>query len=310
MSIQNTSISYFEGVLKRYLLEARLSVLTKFRNVLITAGFVVLCCYIYEQLFYEIGIGQLRTYYRAWEGVVILIGVAICFGWPMKKWFQKRLDRRYRLFFMAGHGGAIVFVGLISFTNTCFALGKPLYQPATLGKADAIIICDMGNFYLRSFYAAQLYHQGLSDKVVSFGANRQPFTGFLQEQLNIPLDHVIQARPRGAFNTVREVALIKELVERKGWERIMLVIDPFAMSRVKMALKKVGIHDVLAAPIPQSVYELYPLYFLGVVGHPNQKTMAFSELDFAAKFVYRHKMTMAIFHEYLGLVFYWMMGHV
>ena len=79
---------------------------------------VLTCCYVYEQLFYEVMIGRLRSTHRSLEFILILTGIGYCFGVPLRLLWKKRSYWQGRLIpFGVGHVAAIIFLILVSFTD-------------------------------------------------------------------------------------------------------------------------------------------------------------------------------------------------
>lgn len=271
---------------------------------------ILTCCYVYEQLFYEVMIGRLQSTHRSLEFILILTGIGYCFGVPLYLLWKKRSYWQGRLIpFGIGHVAAIIFLILVSFTDLGQRLGRPLQVDSQLQKVDAIVICDMGNFHIRSTYAAQLFHQGMGYQIVSFAPKRREFQDFLKIHLQVPSEAIINGRPPGKFNTYLEAKNLRKMMNAQDWQRILIVTDPFNMLRTIKTLEKAGVKGVHPASIPDSIYTAQPARYLGKQIYA-LSDISFDNLSPKCQLEFRHKMMMDVFHEYMGIPFYFLMGYL
>lgn len=268
--------------------------------------YTVISCYLYEQVLFEVFLGNKTSYYREWELLFISIFFPVLSIFlPLFVFLKSKIHRNQKIkIYLSGTVIPTIFVLLTSFTNLCFELYSPLKIEPKLEQANAIVVGDLGNFYIRSFYASKLYHEGYADKIIVFAPRRIQIEGYLESELRIPQDAVIWGRGKGRINTFIESVNLSAIMKQQNWTRVLVVSDPYHIFRLTKTLEVAGIPEILPAEVPIEYYKRYPLKILGLK-YINNWTTPLEQLTFWPKLQFRHEFTIEVLHEYVGLLFYW-----
>lgn len=273
---------------------------------LLTAG-GALSCYLYEQIFFEAFIGSLRSVYRNYELIFVLCGFfGFCVVFPAVV-LRYRADY-FPIVITSNVVIPLSFVTAVSFTDLCFYLGKPLYVESSLMDSDVIVISDRGNFHIRCAYAARLYHQGYAEKIVTFAGRNKTIDEALEDQ-RIPRDAIIDGRTSEKLNTRAEALILKNLVGKYEWCRILLISDAFHMYRLIGSLSRIGVKNIAPAGVPEDLYRSMPARFLGL-DDKSDWNRSFSSLSVVQRLRFRHRFTLGVMHEYVGIGFYWLLDYI
>lgn len=200
------------------------------------------------------------------------------------------------------------FYMLIFYTGFVWILAEPLKVRADLVKADAVVVFAGGvgesgkagqGYEERVQYAVELYKQGYASNLIfSSGyiyAFKEPIVmKALAVSLGVPENAIILEDK--ATNTYKNVKFTKDILEKKGWSKALLVSSPYNMRRVSLvALKIAPKIKFVYSPIPQSRF-----YAHGIIGPHGEKLWKKISLD----------QIKGIIHEYLGIIYYWLKGYI
>lgn len=195
---------------------------------------------------------------------------------------------------------------LIFNTPIMWYLASPLKIVNEPQKADAIVVFAGGvgesgkagqGYEERVDYAVKLYKQGYAGYLIfcsgyKFIFNEAEVMKSLAISLGVPSEAIILEE--GAGNTYEYVKSVKEILEKRKWEKALLVTSPYNMGRVSLVVDKI-------AQGASFIYTPAPSYFYGY--NP----------DIAIEILPRHislKQIKAIIHEYLGIVYYYFKGYI
>jgi uncharacterized SAM-binding protein YcdF (DUF218 family) len=141
----------------------------------------------------------------------------------------------------------------------------------------------------RVMHAVGLYRKGYASRMV-FSSG---FTYVLQEadvmkalgvSLGIPSDRIILEKK--AKDTYQNVLYVREILQLQGWKSVLLVSSPYHMRRVSWVIKKVAPElRVLYSPVPNSIF-------------------------YAQGDGVQWRQIRGILHEYLGIVYYSLLGRL
>ena len=269
--------------------------------------FTAFNCYLAELFFYEIFLGGFSSHYRSYELIIAILAfllIAIFSVIASLKFVNYRFLKVKVLICCVVI--PVSFVGVLSFTNLAIFLGFPLLVEPQVSKGDVIIVANKGSFPMRGGYAAELFHRGVSKKMVVFVPKAEPYISFLKFELDIPDSSIIWARD-GHNNTRIEAQKSKVLIDQNKWTNPIFVTGAVHMRRLKMSLDKLGVTRKSLAPVPIERYSNTPCRFL------SWKYQAFwhltlGDLDFYNVFKFRHRFAIVVFHEFAGIVFYKIKG--
>ncbi|MDD4910357.1 MAG: ElyC/SanA/YdcF family protein [Candidatus Omnitrophica bacterium] len=208
--------------------------------------------------------------------------------------FYKKARRRTVIF---GIVCLLIYVILFKSPFIWFVAG-PLKISDGPRKADAIVVFGGGvgetgspgkSTIERARYAAGLYKQQYADKIV-FSAG---YTYNYNDAENMMLFALSEGVPRDDItldkngnNTYENVKFTAEILDRQGWDSILLVSSPYNMARASLVYRKIaaGI-KVSYTPVPN------PQFY-------NRRSGS------------RLEQIKAILHEYLGILYYWWKGYI
>jgi uncharacterized SAM-binding protein YcdF (DUF218 family) len=116
----------------------------------------------------------------------------------------------------------------------------------------------------------------------------------LAVSLNVPESAIILEDR--AKNTYENVKFSKEILDKQKWNKILLVSSPYNMRRVSLVLNKIAKNIELACtPLPKSLFYSHP--DKDIYGRRIWKQINLQQIK-------------GIFHEYLGILYYWFKGYI
>lgn len=99
-----------------------------------------------------------------------------------------------------------------------------------------------------------------------------------------------------AKNTYENVKFTKEILDKNSWDEIILVSSPYHMRRSSLVFDKIAKNiKVIYVPIKDSLFYAYP--DRDIYGRKIWKRISFEQIR-------------AIFHEYMGIIYYWFKGWI
>lgn len=218
--------------------------------------------------------------------------------------FYRRARRRFiRLSLIV-----ILVYGIIFYTPFIWFLAEPLKIQDIPQKTDAIVVFAGGvgesgkpgqGYEERVQYAVELYEQKYAENLIfSSGymhVYKEPLImKALAVSLGIPENAIFLECE--AKNTYENVKFSKGILERNGWNKIILVSSPYHMRRAYLVFRKVAKEiKVSYTPLPRS-----PFYL-----HENRNTQG--------RRIWQRvnlEQIKALLHEYLGILYYWYKGWV
>lgn len=196
---------------------------------------------------------------------------------------------------------ALIWI-LIFHTPFVWWLAKPLLISDPPRKADTIVVLAGGvgesgtagqGYEERVEYAVELYKKGFADYMIFSSGYLYRFKEaqmmkLLAISLGVQQQNIFLEEK--ASSTYQNVEYTKEILDKKGWNKILLVSAPFHMRRVSLVFKNIAENiDVSYTPIPYSLYYNWPRD-LHLISMNKQITT---------------KQLRGLIHEYLGIIYYW-----
>lgn len=189
-------------------------------------------------------------------------------------------------------------------TNLVWVAAKPMIISQAPERADCIAVFAGGvgesgkagqGYEERVGYAVDLYKRGFADRLIFSSGYKYLFEEkllmkALATALGVPEKDIILEDK--SSNTYENVQFTTEIMTKNGWRSVLLVSSPYNMMRASMVFKKIskGV-KVICTPIPRSSYyahEDIPIFRRQI--NPRQVS--------------------GIFHELLGIVYYWWKGYI
>ncbi len=202
---------------------------------------------------------------------------------------------------------ALAYV-FIFYTPIIWFLAEPLKIAQVSQKADAIVVFAGGvgesgkageGYEERVQYAAELYNKGYAKHLIFSSGYmyiyKEPLLmKVLAVSLGIPESAIILEE--NAANTYENVKLVTKILEQNGWANILLVSSPYHMRRASLVFNKIAKEiNVYYAPTPKSIF--YSHEDKDRYGRKIWQTINLQQIR-------------GIFHEYLGIVYYWYKGRI
>lgn len=196
----------------------------------------------------------------------------------------------------------------IFYTPVVWFLAEPLKMTNSPQKADAIVVFAGGvgesgkpgqSYEERVQYAVELYKKGYANYMIFSSGYMYVFEEpLVMKALAVSLgvsESAIILEDK-AKNTYENVGFSKGILEKNAWNKILLVSSPYHMRRVSLVFNKIakGI-EVRYTPIPKSLFYSHPdkdIYGRRIWGRINLRQIK------------------GIFHEYLGILYYWFKGWI
>ena len=141
----------------------------------------------------------------------------------------------------------------------------------------------------RARFAAELYRKGWAPIVIFssgyvYSYQEAEDMRLIAMSSGVPEESILtEARSASTYQNVR---FVKEILDQKGWNSILLVSAPYHMRRAALVFRKVA-PDVQVRYVPVERCEFY------------QKGKRF-----------QWRQIRALFHEGLGMLYYWWRGYV
>ena len=193
---------------------------------------------------------------------------------------------------------ALLLWFVIFYTPFIWMLAEPLKISEPPIKADCIIVFGGGvgesgkagqGYEERVGYAVDLYKKGYAGKLIFSSGYQYHFNEtLLMKALAVALgvpekDIIIEA---GASNTYENVKFSKEILDKEGWSKALVITSPYNMRRVSLVFNNLGKDiTVIYTPLLNSTFYLHakPAVF---VRQANVRQIR------------------GIMHEYLGILYY------
>ena len=186
-------------------------------------------------------------------------------------------------------------------------IAAPLKMAQTPLASDAIVVFAGGvgesgkagqGYAERVGWAVELYQRGFADRLVfSSGYTyhfREPeIMSGLAVSLGVPGEHILLEDQ--ATNTFQNVAYVNDLLDRQGWDEVLLVSSPYHMRRASLVWNHVAPEKrITYVPIPLSRFYAHGRE---AWGGPTWRQASLEQIR-------------GIAHEYLGIVYYWLKGYI
>ncbi len=177
-------------------------------------------------------------------------------------------------------------------------LAKPLRIDNTPQRADVIVVFGGGvgetgspgkSTIERARYASELYKEGYADKIIFSSGYTYTYNDAENMRLfaisaGVPKkDIILEQKANSAYENVK---FSKEIVDRNGWDLIILVTSPYNMRRASLVLNRwaKGIR-IIYLPVENSQF------------YDKSEGIKLEQIR-------------AIVHEYLGIIYYWFKGYI
>ena len=183
-------------------------------------------------------------------------------------------------------------------TSFIWFLAEPLRISEPPQRADVIVAFGGGvgetgspgkSTVERARYAAELYEAGYADKII-FSSG---YTYTYNDAENMRLfaistgvsnrDIILEQKANSAYENVK---FSKEIVDRNGWDLIILVSSPYNMRRASLVFNKWA-KDIRIIYLPVENTQFYD----------KSEGIKLEQIR-------------AIMHEYLGIIYYWFKGYI
>ncbi len=147
----------------------------------------------------------------------------------------------------------IVLLALLGMVGLLYLVRHPLFRWAGEAwvvdqgptKADAIVVLSDDDYQAdRARRAAELYHAGWAPQVVASGRMLRPYASIadlMQRDLKdqgVPARAIVRFGNR-AQDTIEEALAVRELVEERGWHRVLVVTSNYHTRRTGYIYRKV-----------------------------------------------------------------------
>lgn len=226
-----------------------------------------------------------------------------------KNW-QERFLGLYRIsrkrFLRLSFAATLLWI-IIFYTPLIWYLAEPLKLVQEPQNADAIVVFAGGvgesgqagqGYDERVNYAVELYKKGYAKNLIFSTGARSTFPEpyimkALAISLGIPKENILLEDM--SSRTYENVKFTVEILDKRGWKKIILVSTPYHMLRSSLVFKKVAADKaVICSPIPFSKF-----YSRGADerGKELLRQINLSQIK-------------AITHEYVGIFYYWLKGYI
>lgn len=189
--------------------------------------------------------------------------------------------------------------GLMFHSPLIWIIAYPLKIAESPKKVDVIAVFGGGVGETGSFgkstigrarYAAELYNDNYAEKIIFSSGYTVKFNDaesmeLIAISLGVPEDNIVlEQKANSAYENVRYVLII---MKKNGWDSALVVSSPYNMLRVSLVFKNLrkGIKEIVYTPVLDS-------HFYSDVPEKRWAQMK------------------AIWHEYLGIIYYWWMGYI
>ena len=196
---------------------------------------------------------------------------------------------------------------LFFYTPFIWFLADPLKIMDEPEKSDAIVVFAGGvgesgkagqGYEERVQYAAEFYEKGYARHIIfssgySYLFKEPLIMKALAVSLGVPEEAIIlEDRAR---STYENVSFSKEILERNGWDKILLISSPYHMRRVSLVVKKSAPEiKIIYTPIQNSRFYSHGI---GPKGEKVLKQISLRQIK-------------GIFHEYCSIIYYRFKGYI
>lgn len=198
---------------------------------------------------------------------------------------------------------AAILYTILFYTDFIWFLAQPLKIDQNPQQADCIVVFANGvgesgisgqGYEERVQYCVDLYKKGYAKKIIfSSGRTFIFHEALVMKALAVSLgiqdeDIIMDDKARNTFENVK---ISKDILERNGWRKILLVSSPYHMRRALLVFSKIAKDiKVISTPIPNSIYYAHPEK--DAYGRKIWKRAELGHIK-------------GILHEYLGIIYYW-----
>ncbi|MDP1571643.1 MAG: ElyC/SanA/YdcF family protein [Vicinamibacterales bacterium] len=218
----------------------------------------------------RIEVAESNSWERRLDAMRTLIDEALTVREASRPDWEGRLRRLYsgaRRRTVEGLAALLVAYLLVFHTPLVWWLASPLTVTAPPQPADAIVVFAGGvgesgraggGFQERVTQAVELYKAGYAPRVVFssgfvFTMREAEVMRAVAEANGVPRDAIVLEER--AANTYENVAFTQDILEARGWRRILLVSSPYHMRRALLTWRHVAPGtEVVPAPVPESQF--------------------------------------------------------
>ena len=196
--------------------------------------------------------------------------------------------------------------GLVFYTPVIWYAASPLLISQAPVKADCIVVFSGGvgesgkagqGYEERVQKAVELYKDGYADRLI-FSSG---YTYLFKEPLVMKALAVSLGVPEGSIiledtakNTFENVKFSKRILDRNGWNSILLISAPYHMKRASLVFHKLAKNvKVTYVPITNSSF------YTHASGTPQTGWKQINIVQIRG-----------ILHEYFGIIYYWFKGYI
>lgn len=222
--------------------------------------------------------------------------------------WQNRFRQIYRIARRKFIKVAFVFAILwlfVFYTPFIRYVARPLKIVNEPQQADVIVVFAGGvgesgkagqGYEERVDSAVKLYKKGYATHLIfssgtQFVFNEAEVMKSLAVSLGVPDDAIILEEK--AANTYQNVLFTKEILDKRGWKKVLLISSPYHMGRVSLVVKKIA---------PQ-------ITFIYIPSESNFYSYDAKTQKIISKWA-SLKQIKGIVHEYVGILYYWLKGHI
>ncbi len=200
----------------------------------------------------------------------------------------------------------LIAYGLAFYTPVIWYAAGPLLISQPPVKADCIVAFSGGvgesgkagqGYEERVEKAVELYSKGYADKLIFSSGHTYRF----KETLVMKALAISLGVPEGAIiledeakNTFENVKFSKQILDRRGWNSILLISAPYHMKRASLVFNKIA-KDIKVTYVPVTNGHFYAHTF-GASG-TGRKQINIEQIR-------------GILHEYFGIIYYWFKGYI
>jgi len=196
--------------------------------------------------------------------------------------------------------GLICLLSFVVFLKTPFIwfIASPLKIADQPQKADTIVVFGGGvgetgspgkSTIERARYAVGLYRQGYAKKIIfssgyTFRYNDAENMKLFALSMGVPEEDILLEQK--ANSTYENVKFSKLILDKNGWDTVLLVSSPYNMARASLVFRKLADRpEVIYTPVSEPQF------------YHTEGTIKWEQFR-------------AIFHEYLGILYYWWKGYI
>jgi uncharacterized SAM-binding protein YcdF (DUF218 family)/glycosyltransferase involved in cell wall biosynthesis len=187
---------------------------------------------------------------------------------------------------------------MLFYTNAVWIVAAPLRVEVPPRAADAVVVFAGGvgesgraggGYQERVKQAVDLYQAGLAPRLVfssgfTFTFREAEVMRELASDLGVPLDAIVLEEEAG--NTYENVRNVQAILERQGWDQVLLVSSPYHMRRALLIWEQVAPQvEILPSPVPRSQF------------YSHSRGASVEQIR-------------GIVHEYAAIVAYWWRGWI